>query len=70
MPNIRRRFTGPNGYLNFIPDNGTYAFTRNPAGNIIRIDVDAPDGREFHRIITRNIAEQVTDVGYWIQDTF
>ena len=69
MPNIRRKFSGPNGLNNYIPDNGLYTFTRNPAGNVIRIDVAGPATQAFHRIVTRNVAERVTDVGYWIQDS-
>lgn len=66
MPGIRRKFSGPNGYLNFIADNNIVELTRNPAGNVIRIDMTGPHGENFYRIITRNLAEQVTDIGYWI----
>ena len=68
MPGIQRKYTGPQGYLNFIPDNVDIDFTRNAAHNIIRIDITGPHGEAFHRIITRDAAERVTDVGFWIQD--
>ena len=68
MPNIRRPFSGPNGPRNYIPDNGTYTFTRNVAQNIIRIDIVGPHGEMFHKIITRDGTERITDMGFWIQD--
>lgn len=68
MPGIRRTYSGPNGSDNFLPDNGNIVLTRNGAFNIIRIDITGPHGQAFHRIITRDGAERVTDVGFWIQD--
>jgi len=68
MPGIVRSFSGPNGTDNYIPDNGIYTVTRNALGSIIRIDLVGPHGERFHKIITRNGVDYVTDIGFWIQD--
>ncbi len=67
MPNIRRRYSGPNGPFNFIPDNSHIVLTRNVADNIIRIDLYGPNAEHFYKVITRDAAENITDAGFWIQ---
>ena len=67
MPNIERKYTGPNGQWNYIPDNTHLVLTRNAATNIIRIDSYGPNAEHFYKIITRDGAEDVTDAGFWIQ---
>lgn len=68
MPNIRRKFSGPYGYLNFIPDNNEIELTRDAFGYVIRIDTTGPAGQQFYRIFTRDVGTHViTDIGYWIQ---
>jgi len=67
MPNVRRRYSGPNGSDNFIPDNSHIVLTRNPANNVTRIDIYSPIGEHFYKIITRDITEAVIDTGFWIQ---
>lgn len=67
MPNIRRRFSGPNGYLNFIPDNNSIILTRDAFGYVIRVDTTGPNGEQFYRLFTRDaITHNITDIGYWI----
>ena len=68
MPGIRRPFSGPNGSKNFIPDNGEIVLTRNGAARIIRIDITGPHGQMYHRIINRDLAQNVTDIEFWVQD--
>ena len=69
MPGIRRKFSGPNGYLNFIPDNGAVTITRDVNNRIVRIDYAGPNTEAFHRIFTRDGAGRITNIGYWIQDS-
>ena len=67
MPNIIRKFTGPNGPWNFIPDNSNIVLTRNVADNVTRIDLYGPNAEHFYKIITRDVGENVTDAGFWVQ---
>jgi len=68
MPNIRRKYTGPNGYLNFIPDNNEITLTRDAFGYVIRIDTLGPNGQQYYRLFNRDgITHNITDIGYWIE---
>jgi len=68
MPSVRRKFHGPNGYLNFMPDNNEITLTRDAWGYVIRIDTLGPIGQQFYRIFTRDAGtHNVTDIGFWIQ---
>lgn len=68
MPGIQRRFTGPNGYLNFIPDNGLILLTRDINNRIVRLDITGPHGEAYHRIINRDGAGRVANIQFWVQD--
>ena len=63
----QRKFSGPNGVWNFLPDNGTVALTRNAAGNCTIIVITSEDGtRTFTKTITRNASEEITAISGWV----
>lgn len=68
MPGIRRTYSGPNGYLNFIPDNSHIVITRDVNNRIIRIDLDGPHGQAYHKIFTRDVNGRIAQVQFWVQD--
>ena len=68
MPGIRRTSSGPNGPWNFIPDNGNITLTRDVNNRVVLIQIDAPDGRQFQKTITRDpITFLISNAAFWIQ---
>jgi hypothetical protein len=68
MPGIVRKFSGPNGQWNYIPDNTHLVLTRNGFDHVIRIDAYGPNSEHFYKIITRaGAGDLVSDAGFWVQ---
>lgn len=67
ITNNQRKFSGPNGVWNFLPDNGSIALTRNAAGNVTVIIITSEDAaRTFTKTLTRNANEDVTAISQWV----
>jgi len=67
MPGIRRTSSGPHGVYNYLPDNGNITLTRDVNDRIVLITIDAPDGRQFTKTITRTVGGLITVAAYWVQ---
>ena len=63
----QRKYSGPNGVWNYLPDDGSVTLTRNAAGNVTIIAIlDEPGVRTFTKTLTRNANENVTAISEWV----
>ena len=67
MPEPQRKFSGPNGFNNFLPDNGEIVLTRDVNDNIVTIEIESPIGKIYTRTITRNPDGSVASISFWTE---
>lgn len=65
MP-VTRKHSGPNGVNNYLPDNGSMEFDRDPVtNNVTTIRVTSPDGTVYEKNITYTPGGQVDTISEW-----